>query len=144
MPTTINGADLRYIVDCGALVGISHSTNNALRAAAFQLLEQGHMRVPTGVMGELKDAYKDEHDDLLLHVKEKVRVKPAHTLMIASLASKANSGFKIEPYGSADWLAAAVAICEGCVLVTTRERKPFYMSLVSCAILPVDELPLGP
>jgi hypothetical protein len=143
MPTTTNGTGLTYIVDCGALVRISHTTNNALRAAAFQLLEQGHMKVPTGVMGELKDAYEDEYNALLPHIASKVRVKPAHTIMVASLASRANSGFKIEPYGSADWLAAAVAKCEGCVLVTTRERKPFYVALLNCTILTVDELPLG-
>ncbi len=129
MPKT-NGAVPSYVIDCDGLVTISQTKNNALRDVALRLLEQGGMCVPTGVMGELKNAFEDEHDDLLPHVAKKIRLKPAHSLKIASLASKANSGFKIEPYGSADWIAAAVAACEGCVLVTTKARRGFYAAIL--------------
>jgi hypothetical protein len=142
MPTT-DGAAKAYIIDCDGLVTIANTTNNALRAVAIQLLEAAHMKVPTGVLRELEDAFEDEFQDLAPHIKGRVRLKPSHTQMIGSLASKANSGFKLEPYGSADWIAAAVAVCEGCVLVTTKQRKRFYAAILDCEILTLEELPLG-
>jgi hypothetical protein len=144
MPTTNGAAAPAYVIDCDGLVTISQTKNNALRAAAFQLLEQGGMCVPTGVIKELRNAYEDEHDDLLPHIAKKIAIKPAHTARMGSLASKANSGFRIEPYGSADWIVAAVAVCEGCIVVTTKERKSFYTAILTCAIITVEELPVGP
>jgi hypothetical protein len=142
MPTTNGAAAPSYVIDCDGLVRISHTKNNALRSAALQLLEQGAMCVPTGVIKELRKAYEDEHDDLVTHITKKIIMKPAHTLRVAALASKANSGFRMEPYGSADWIAAAVAVCEGCILVTTKERKAFYVAILDCTVITVEELPL--
>lgn len=138
MPTT-DGAPV-YVVDCDGLVTIAQTKNNALRSAALQLLEKGKMCVPTGVLSELKNAYEAEHKILASHIAKKIRVKPAHSLKTAALASKANSGFKIEPYGNADWHAAAVAACEDYVLVTTKKRRPFYKEILDCSIIIVDDL----
>jgi hypothetical protein len=142
MPTTNNGSGNRYVVDCDALVTISQTKNNAIRATALRLLEAGTMKVPTAVVHELKEAFEDEFEDLSPHIKGKIKIKPAHTVKVASLASKSNSGFKIEPYGSADWVAAAVAECEGCILVTTKGREAFYTTILNCTVMTVDDLPV--
>lgn len=139
MPKT-NGSAITYIADCDALVNILNTKNNALKDIALAMLEQTIMKVPTGVLAELEEAFEEEFEIISGHVKGKIVLKPAHTQMVGTLASKLNSSFRMEPYGSADWIAAAVAVCEGCTLVTTSKRKAFYERILDCPILTLEEL----
>jgi hypothetical protein len=131
-----------YVIDCEGLAEISTTSNNAARSIVIDLLDKSVMIVPTAVSDELKEAFEGAAVDLAPHInKSKMRLTPKHRMAAGTLASRQNSGFHIEPYGDSDLIAGAVATCENCTLVTTIQKKAFYIKMLSCHVISIDELP---
>jgi hypothetical protein len=139
MPKT--DPDPQYIIDCHGLEYISHTRNNMIRAKVYHLLETGILAIPQAVWDEFREIYEDEADDLGHHIKQKIRSKPKHRAMAGAIASKANSGFRPEPYSDSDWIAIAVAETESCILVTVPQNTEFYANLAGDIVIAIGDLP---
>ncbi|MGI4800730.1 MAG: hypothetical protein ACRYG8_43260 [Janthinobacterium lividum] len=107
----------------------------------IELLEDSSAGVPRAVIKEFRNAFEDEFAYLDPHIKRRVQLKPAHRARAGAIASKANSGFRIQAYGGeSDWIVAAVALTEGCTVITVNGKKNFYASTVGCKVVTLEEL----
>jgi len=129
-----------YVIDCHGLVFLAHTQNNAIRATALNLLEAGAIKVPHYVWREFRDAYEDEAEELEDHIADKIKLKAAHRAAAGAMASKANSGFRPEPYDDSDWIAGAIAESEVYVLITVSEKVDFYSQMLSCEVISITQL----
>jgi hypothetical protein len=141
MPTT-SKPQSKYVIDCEGLAEVSKTTNNAIRSAIIGLLDSGLMRVPTAVYDELKEAFEDAAADLDPHFENcKIRMRARHRVAAAALAEQQGGTFRFDPYGGqSDLVAAAVAVSETYILVTTASKKADYAKFVSCHILTIEEV----
>jgi hypothetical protein len=106
----------------------------------LSLLEAGTIKVPHYVWREFRDAYEDEAHQLEDHIAKKIKPKAAHRAAAGAMASRANSGFRPEPYNDSDWMAGAVAQTEECVLITISEKVDFYLQLLNCEVISITRL----
>jgi hypothetical protein len=130
-----------YVIDCEGLAELAQTRSNAVRSAIFDLLESGHILVPTAVWKEFKEAFEDDAVTLAPHIITKTKIKPAHTAATAAIASNANSRFRIDPYGSSDWIAAGVAKAENCTIITVNKKRAFYSNTASCVVRCLSDFP---
>jgi hypothetical protein len=141
MAKTSDQGHPKYVIDCEALAEVSATSNNAIRSVVVGLLDTVGMIVPTAVCDELATAFEDASDSLAPHLQiAKVRMKPKYRVAAGTLASKQNSGFRIEPYGESDLIAAAVAACEQCIVVTTEVKKSFYLQILPGKVMSIEDL----
>jgi hypothetical protein len=129
-----------YVIDCHGLVFLAHTRNNAIRDMVLSLLEAGTIKVPHYVWREFRDAYEDEAHQLEDYIAEKIKSKAAHRAAAGAMASRADSGFRPEPYNDSDWMAGAVAQTEECVLITISEKVDFYSQLLNCEVISITRL----
>jgi hypothetical protein len=130
----------RYVIDCYALEFFCSTRSNVIRDAIVGMFQSGALKIPQPVWDEFSDAYDDEAVAIAAYNPQRIKRKPAHRGTAGALASKANSGFRPEPYHSSDWLAAAVAECEGCTLITIESKCGFYLNIVTCPVLAITDI----
>lgn len=135
-----NSSEGSYVIDCVGLEYLSRTQNNAIRAILYEMFKEGTLRVPQAVWDDFATIYEDEAEQLKPYVSERIRLKPAHRAAAGMLASKANSGFRLDPYGNSDWMAAAVADSESCTVVTTPSNLSFYASTLGLAAITLTDL----
>jgi rRNA-processing protein FCF1 len=133
---------LSFVIDTEALAEVSQTANNVIRASVIGLLEVGDAGVPSAVWSELKEAYEEEAEDLRPHILTKLRMRAAHQARAAVIAGHANSRFfRPEPYGGeADWIVAAVALTEACIVITVERKKAFFQNICGCTVRTLNEL----
>lgn len=129
-----------YVIDCNALVYITHIASNAIRDGIVARLETGEIAVPTSVWDDFSSAYDDEATALSPHVARKIRLSNPHTAAASVMATKANGGFRIEPYGNSDWYAGGTATAEACALLTSPDKKRFYEELLEVSVIDITDL----
>jgi hypothetical protein len=128
------------VIDCDALEFLSQTRNNAIRAVALLMLESGSIKVPHVVWRDFCDIYEDEGSELAPHIAEKIKSKPSHRAAAGAIASRANSGFRLDPYTSSDWMACAVAEKEMYTLVTTPKKFAFYAGILNSPVISITDL----
>jgi hypothetical protein len=139
MPKSNGGG--QYIMDCYALEFLSQTSSNIIRDTIIGMIQSGAIKIPQAVWDEFREVYEDEAAEIAAYDPQKIRAKPAHRAVTGVIASKANSGFRTEPYNNSDWNAAGVAEAEGWTLITVEAQCSFYEKLLTCPVIAITDLP---
>ncbi|MCW2272730.1 hypothetical protein GJ654_01390 [Rhodoblastus acidophilus] len=133
-----------YVADCEALLHVATTTKNSVKSAALHMLSNGAIRVPTQVWDEFTQAFEDEAELLKESVSgniTKIKNSVSYDAATASLVTKSNSGFRMDPYGNSNWAAGAVASVEKVGLFTHgASNMAFYKKVTTCTVLEIDDI----
>ena len=133
------GKSPQFVIDYHGLEYLATTTNNAVKALGLTMLAEGVIAVPHKVWEEFRNLMPDEASGLAPSLTKRFNNLVKYRAYAATLAGKANSGFRLNPYEGSDLDAGAVAECEELPLLTVSGPAAlFYKKVMSQDILLID------
>jgi hypothetical protein len=128
----------KFIVDCHVLEQFASSGSNAIRAKLLDGFSSGDIAIPSRVWAEFVELYPEAADEIEAVNPAILPLLPAHRAQAGILASRANSGFRPEPYHNTDWLAAATAEASKRPLITVSRKVGFYAQMLTVETIDIS------